>query len=83
MELALKRIRAAPRSSSEYMPRKTPVSDPEFLRSVTAAPHIRVKRIPVNSVELTERSLKTGCPALGGEQHYTPASRMKSVLIVP
>ena len=83
MELALKRIRAPQRLLLEYMQEKPLCQILGFLRSVAAAPHIRVKRIPVNSVELTERSLKTGCPALGGEQHYTPASRMKSVLIVP
>src|SRR4030095_6455916 len=54
-----------------------------FLRSVTAAPHIRVERIPVDLVEFTERYLKTGCLALGGEPHHTPPSGRKSVLIVP
>src|SRR6202049_659453 len=36
---------------------------------MTAAPNIRVKRIPVDSVELTERRLETGRLALAREQH--------------
>ena len=83
MELALKRIRAPQRLLLEYMQEKPLCQILGFLRSVAAAPHISVERIPVDLVEFTERYLKTGCLALGGEQDYAPPSGMKSVSIVP
>src|SRR4029077_12691561 len=53
-----------------------------FFWSVTAASHIRIQRIPVDSAELAKRRLKSRNVALRGEQHHTPLSRMKSVLVV-
>jgi hypothetical protein len=35
-----------------------------FFGRLAAAPDIRVKRVPVNSVELSERRFESGCLAL-------------------
>jgi hypothetical protein len=51
--------------------------------SATTATDIRVKRIPVDSAELTKRRLETGRLALAREQHRAPPSRTKSVWILP
>src|SRR5689334_8738622 len=53
-----------------------------LFRRVTPAPYIRVKGIPVDSVELTERRLEIRCLTLSREQHHTPPSRTESVGVV-
>src|SRR5947209_1325106 len=50
---------------------------------VTPAPDVRVKRVPVDSAELSERRLEPGRPALGREQHHVPPSRTESVGVLP
>ena len=54
-----------------------------FFGGVTPAPDVRVKRVPVYSVELSERRLVSRRLALSREQHRCPPSRTKSVGNVP
>jgi len=49
---------------------------------VTPAPCICIKRIPVDSVELTKRRLGIRRLALSREQHHAPPSRTESVRVV-
>ena len=82
-ELSVQWIRARQRLVLKQMQEKTLGQVLRLFWSMTAAPNIRVKRIPVDSAELTERRLETGRLALAREQHCAPPSRTKSVWVLP
>jgi hypothetical protein len=72
VELALKRIHAAPRSSIEYMQRKTLVSDPGFPPGCDrGAAHTR--KADTSKFCRAHRALPENLVpgALGGDQHPT------------